>query len=137
MLIPRLLGTAIDEVLSSGVRSQLFVLALGVFAANGMRGAFAYWQQYLGESIGQRVAYDLRNEFYDHLQRMSFAFHDRQQTGNLMSKATTDMEGIRMFVQMGLIRAAFTILLFYRSRHRHGAAQLAAGPALSCSLPPL
>ena len=58
------------------------------------------------------MAYDLRNEFYDHLQRMSFAFHDRQQTGNLMSKATTDMEGIRMFVQMGLIRAAFTVLLF-------------------------
>ena len=112
MLIPRILGTAIDEVLSTGVRSELFLLALAVFVANGLRGAFAYWQQYLGESIGQRVAYDLRNEFYDHLQRMSFAFHDRQQTGNLMSKATTDMEGIRMFVQMGLIRAAFTVLLF-------------------------
>ena len=113
MFVPRFLGTAIDEVLSSGGgRRELLVLAISVLVANGMRGAFAYWQQYLGETIGQKVAYDLRNEFYNHLQRMSFGFHDKQQTGNLMSKATTDMEGIRMFVQMGLIRAAFTVLLF-------------------------
>ncbi|PZC50020.1 MAG: ATP-binding cassette, subfamily B [Chloroflexi bacterium] len=112
MLIPRFLGTTIDEVLSSGSQRELLMLGLAVLAANALRGAFAYWQQYLGETIGQKVAYDLRNEFYDHLQRMSFGFHDKQQTGNLMSKATTDMEGIRMFVQMGLIRAAFTVLLF-------------------------
>ena len=113
MFVPRFLGTAIDEVLSSGGgRRELIVLATSVLIANALRGAFAYWQQYLGETIGQKVAYDLRNEFYNHLQRMSFGFHDKQQTGNLMSKATTDMEGIRMFVQMGLIRAAFTALLF-------------------------
>ena len=118
MAIPRLLGTAIDEIfpkdgaVAPDASTQLLFLALGVLAANGLRGLFAYGQQYLGEALGQRVAYDLRNEFYDHLQRLSFAFHDKEQTGDLMSRATADVEGIRMYVQAGMIRAAYTIMLF-------------------------
>ncbi len=112
LLVPRLLGAAVDSVLLSGEKSQLLLLAVGILLASIARGVFAYGQQYLGESIGQWVAYDLRNEFYDHLQRMSFSFHDKEQTGNLMSKATADVEGIRMFIQQGLIRAVYMLLLF-------------------------
>ena len=112
LLVPRLMGQAIDTALISGERGQLLTLAAAVLLVSVARGVFAYGQQYLGESIGQRVAYDLRNEFYDHLQRMSFSFHDREQTGNLMSKATADVEGVRMFVQAGLIRAVYTVLIF-------------------------
>jgi ABC-type multidrug transport system fused ATPase/permease subunit len=118
MAIPLLLGTAIDEIFPRGgvvspdASSQLLLLALGVLVANGLRGLFAYGQQYLGEGLSQKVAYDLRNEFYDHLQRLSFAFHDKEQTGDLMSRATADVEGIRMYVQAGMIRAVYMILLF-------------------------
>ena len=51
------------------------------------------------------------NAFYDHLQRLSFAYHDGEQTGNLMSKATSDVEGIRRFVQAGMVRGAYMFLL--------------------------
>ncbi|MBI4198847.1 MAG: ABC transporter ATP-binding protein [Chloroflexi bacterium] len=112
LMVPRLLGNAVDTVLTSGQRGELLFLAMGIVALSVGRAIAAFGQQYLGESISQWVAYDLRNEFYDHLQRMSFAFHDREQTGNLMSKATADVEGIRMFIQQGLIRALYTILLF-------------------------
>lgn len=118
MFIPRLLGTAVGIILPEegpvpeDAARQLLLLAVAILAANGLRGIFAYGQQYLGESIAQRVAYDLRNEFYDHLQRMSFAFHDREQTGNLMSKATADVEGIRMFIQAGQIRSVYSLSLF-------------------------
>lgn len=115
MLIPRFMGNAVDTVLATdgaGDRSDLISIALVILALSAGRGIFAYGQQYFGEAIGQRVAYDLRNEFYDHLQRMSFGFHDREQTGNLMSKATADVEGIRLFVQAGLIRAAYMLGLF-------------------------
>lgn len=111
MMIPRILGTAIDTVLSSGDRLLLLYLALAILVVSLLRGICAFGQTYLGESIGQRVAYDLRNEFYDHLQRMSFAFHDKEQTGNLMSKATADVEGIRMFIQVGLIRSVYMLTL--------------------------
>ncbi|MDO8749707.1 MAG: ABC transporter ATP-binding protein [Dehalococcoidia bacterium] len=107
LVIPKLLGNAIDTVLSAGDQARLLYLAGAILVVSLLRGICAFGQQYLGESLGQRVAYDLRNEFYDHLQRMSFAFHDKEQTGNLMSKATADVDGARMFVQTGLIRSVY------------------------------
>ncbi|MEE8442111.1 MAG: ABC transporter ATP-binding protein, partial [Dehalococcoidia bacterium] len=117
IMIPRILGTTIDKILpEEGVippdaPRQLLLAALAILVVSILRGISAFGQTYLGESIGQRVAYDLRNEFYDHLQRMSFAFHDKEQTGNLMSKATADVEGIRMFIQTGLIRSVYMLTL--------------------------
>ncbi len=125
MVIPKLLGNAIDAVLSAGDQARLLYLAGAILIASLLRGICAFGQQYLGESLGQRVAYDLRNTFYDHLQRMSFAFHDKEQTGNLMSKATSDVDGARMFVQTGLIRSVYMaslvvgvgIMMFGLNRH--------------------
>ncbi len=85
-------------------------LALVAFAIG--RGIAQFGQQYLGESVGQSVAYDIRNQIYDNLQRLSYAYHDKAQTGQIMSRATQDVENIRMFVNMGALRLAFiTIML--------------------------
>jgi ATP-binding cassette subfamily B protein len=70
----------------------------------GARGFFTYWQHFLGEWLGQHVAFDLRNDIYDRLQRLSYAYHDKAQTGQLMSRATQDVEGTRQFIQMGALR---------------------------------
>ena len=104
MFIPFLLGNAIDQALASGLRSRLLLLAGGILLVSLLRGAFAYGQTYLAESVSQRAAYDLRDDFFRKLQSLSFGFHDRQQTGNLMSKATADVEAVRMFMSMGLVR---------------------------------
>ncbi|MDP6101783.1 MAG: ABC transporter ATP-binding protein [Dehalococcoidia bacterium] len=109
--IPRILGTAVDEVVGSGEFQQLLVLALAILVLSVMRGVAAYGQQYLGESLGQRVAYDLRTTYYEKLQRLSFAFHDNQRSGDLMSRATADVEGVRMFIQGGVIRGGYMVLL--------------------------
>lgn len=112
LAIPRILGGAIDIVLASdGDGSKLGLLSLAILTFSIFRGAGAFGQQYFGEAIAHRVAYDLRNAFYDHLQRLSFSYHDWQQTGNLMSKATSDVEAIRVFVQAGLIRSAYMLML--------------------------
>jgi ATP-binding cassette subfamily B protein len=111
LIIPKLIGTAIDAVIISGSSKGLWLLAGGIILANLFRGLMAYGQTFFGESLGQQVAYDLRNEFYTHLQTLNFDFHDKHQTGNLMSRATADIEGIRMFVQGGMIRSFFCISL--------------------------
>ena len=111
LTIPRILGSAVDTVVGSGEFRQLLVLALIIFVLSIFRGIAAYGQQYLGESLGQRVAYDIRNAYYERLQRLSFAFHDGQRSGDLMSRATADVEGIRMFIQGGAIRGGYMILL--------------------------
>lgn len=109
--IPRLTGQAIDLALNSGQPQKLVLLALGIAAAGILRSVFGYWQSFLSEFLSQKVAYDLRNQIYNRLQSLSYAFHDRSQTGQLMSRATSDVEGIHMFVGFALLRGAYFIIL--------------------------
>ncbi len=111
LVIPRFTGQAIDLALSSGRPHMLVLLALAIAGAGILRSILSYWQSYLSEYLSQRVAYDLRNRLYNHLQRLSYAFHDRSQTGQLMSRATADVEAVRMFVGFALIRGAYYIVL--------------------------
>ena len=104
MVVPRLLGDAIDTALASGLQSRLFILAAVIVLFSLLRGVFSYAQRYLSESLSQRSAYDLREDFFKKLQSMSFGFFDKEQTGNLMSKATQDVEAVRMFISMGMVR---------------------------------
>ena len=111
MAIPVLLGSAIDEAVSSGLRSQLLRLAGLILLVSLLRALLSYGQGYLAEAVSQKAAYDLRNDFFRKLQSLSFAFHDRQQTGDLMSRATADVEAVRWFMSMGLIRGVSVVLL--------------------------
>ncbi len=112
LVTPHVIGEAIDAVLQRGQLLYLVGAGAVIVVVSLVRGVFAYGQSYLGEALGQKVAYDLRNALYDHLQRLSFAYHDRQQTGQLMSRATADVEGVRWFIGMGLIRSASLVILF-------------------------
>jgi ATP-binding cassette subfamily B protein len=87
------------------------VAAAAIVGVAVLRGVFAFGQTYLGEWISQRVAYDIRNAIYDRLQRLSYAYHDQQQTGQLMSRATQDVEAVRWFVSMGLLRGSYVVIL--------------------------
>jgi ATP-binding cassette, subfamily B, bacterial len=111
LAIPRLTGQAIDLALSSDRISVLVLIALGLAGAGVLRSIFSYWLSYLSEYLSQKVAYDLRNQFYNRLQRLSYAFHDQSQTGQLMSRATMDIEAVRMFVGFALIRGIFYLVL--------------------------
>ena len=117
VLIPRYLGSAIDrivEMLDEGSYDQgVIVTVVGtVLGLMIIRGTLSYFQQYLGEALSQMVSYDLRNRLYDHVQHMSFGFHDRHHTGAIMSRAITDVENIRMFINMGLVRTPYFLALF-------------------------
>ena len=113
LAVPRLLGESVNSVLESGERDiqALWFLAFALLLAGAARGIFAFGQTYFAESTSQKVAYDIRNAFYDKLQHLSFAFHDKQNTGDLMSRATADVEGVRMFVNMGAVRFGFVVAM--------------------------
>jgi ABC-type multidrug transport system fused ATPase/permease subunit len=114
LLIPRLFGNSIDRLVDIQ-NGQVVILdvALSVLALMGgallgvslLRGFSDFARTYTTDSLSQMVAYDLRNLLYDKLQHLSFGFHDKEHTGNLMSKATSDIEGVRRFVNMGLVRS--------------------------------
>ena len=117
VLMPRFMGQAIDEIKemfetgSTGL-DAIFTIAAIILGLSVIRGVLSYFQTYLGEALSQMVSYDIRNSLYDHVQHMSFGFHDRYHTGALMSRAITDVENIRMFINMGLVRTPYFLLLF-------------------------
>jgi ATP-binding cassette subfamily B protein len=85
------------------------VLAIIVFSA--VRAVFAFSQQYSAERISQNVAFDLRNELFARIQRLSFSYLDRNQTGQLMVRATDDVEKVRLFIGQGLVIAVQSFVL--------------------------
>jgi len=82
-----------------------------VLASSVIRGLFAYGQSYVGEWLAQHVAFDIRNAIYDRLQRLSYAYHDKASIGQIMSRATADVEGVRFYVAMGVMRLAYIAML--------------------------
>ena len=128
LVIPYLIGFSIDKLVSfeggsmtaAGAldKSTLIVIALILLGISVFRGFFDFARTYLTDSLSQKVSYDFRNLMYDKLQHLSFAFHDKEHTGNLYSKATSDVEAIRRFVNMGMVRGievplrVFAIVIF-------------------------
>jgi len=84
-------------------------LAIIIFAA--LRGLFAFLQAYWSEKNSQAVAYDLRNDLYAKIQRLSFSYHDRNRTGQLMVRATDDVEKVRLFIGQGLVQLLGAVIL--------------------------
>jgi ABC-type multidrug transport system fused ATPase/permease subunit len=111
ILVPIMLGNGIDTVISVGQRSAIIIAAVVVVAASALRGFAGYGQRYFAEVVAQKATYNIRNALYQRLQRLSFAFHDRNQTGQLMSRATVDVEAIRMFFAMGLLGMAQVVFM--------------------------
>ena len=111
IVVPYLLGTAIDQTLESGLRSELLLLALAVIAISVLRALFSYGQNYLAEALSHIVATELRNDIFEKLQGLSFGFHDKQETGDLMSRATSDVEAVRWYVSMGLVRGLTVVVM--------------------------
>jgi ATP-binding cassette subfamily B multidrug efflux pump len=76
-----------------------------------LRGLFAFLQAYWAEKNSQSVAYDLRNDLYAKIQRLSFSYHDKNQTGQLMIRATDDVEKVRLFIGQGLLQLVGAVIL--------------------------
>lgn len=76
-----------------------------------VRGIAAFVQGYMAENTSQGIAYDFRNQLFSKIQQLSFSYHDRTQTGQLMIRATDDVEKVRLFIAQGLIATAQAFIL--------------------------
>jgi ABC-type multidrug transport system fused ATPase/permease subunit len=112
VLIPYLVGHTIDEIRSGS--ADLWLLAGAVTAAGVLRLAFSVSRRLVAGRVSLGVEYDLRNRMYEHLHSLELGFFDMQQTGQLMSRATVDLQSVRFFLGYGLIfilQSALTILI--------------------------
>jgi ABC-type multidrug transport system fused ATPase/permease subunit len=125
--IPYLSGRAVDALKSGAEHSHrhqlaarnhdrhtLLVLALVILAAVLVRWGFTYWRRMIAGRVSLGIEYDLREQLYGHLQRLELGFFDHQQTGQLMSRATVDLQAVRFFLGYGLVfilQSALTLVL--------------------------
>ncbi|MBV8940588.1 MAG: ABC transporter ATP-binding protein [Solirubrobacterales bacterium] len=112
VLIPLLTGKAIDSIRSHD-RDTLIVFVVAIVVAGLGRLVLSVFRRLVAGRVSLGVELDLRNGLYEHLQRLELSFFDRQQTGQLMSRATVDLQSVRFFLGYGLIfiaQSAMTIL---------------------------
>ena len=118
LLVPQYLGAAVDQAHSllgdaapEQARAALWSTAGLLLAASLARGLFTMLHNYQGEAVGQLIGYRLRMAYYDKLQQLSFAYHDRVHTGDLMTRGMLDVEGVRSFVNAGMVRVGLLVIL--------------------------
>lgn len=103
LFVPQIIKSAIDEGVASRNASVLFWAGGLILLIAVVRGIVSFGQRYYGEWLSHRVAYDLRNHFYTRVQNLPFAFHDQAKTGDLMSRATSDITETERFAGVGLM----------------------------------
>ena len=119
LAVPVLVQGMIDAVTKVGTTSNDRDLAeslilnaaalIVIFAA--LRGVFSFLQAFFSETTSQGLAFDLRNALFAKIQRLSFSYYDQNQTGQLMIRATDDVERLRGFIAQGLLMTAQSLLL--------------------------
>jgi ATP-binding cassette, subfamily B, multidrug efflux pump len=118
---PLLIGRAIDEGIGPRRLGVIFVVVGWLVGLALARALFTFLQGYLAERASQGVAYDLRDALFERIERLSFSYYDRVQTGQLVTRLTSDVEQIRTFAGSGVVQLAnafvmligTTVLLLY------------------------
>lgn len=94
-----------------GATQALLMAGLIIILFAIIRGISAYGQNFLSQALSENIAFDLRNDIYTKIQRLSFSYHDKNRTGQLMIRATDDVERLRGFIGMGLLMALQALIL--------------------------
>ena len=119
VMLPLLTGRAVQIIgtgphhqaaARAGARHELALLAGGIALLVLLRWGFMYWRRMVAGRLSLGVEYDLRKLLYGHLQQLELSFFDRQQTGQLMSRATVDLQAVRFFLGYGLVFILQSIL---------------------------
>jgi ATP-binding cassette subfamily B multidrug efflux pump len=103
LVLPRLTQYVIDRGIAQNDLLQVIRLMLAMIGLAVARAFFQFAQGALAARSAQGVAYDLRNELYGRIQSLSFSYHDRAQTGQLLTRATSDVDRVRMFIGNGAV----------------------------------
>ncbi|MCI4135585.1 ABC transporter ATP-binding protein/permease [Bacillus vallismortis] len=102
VVYPIILQITIDEIVLGKQYRLAAWVSLGFIAVMALKGTATFFHQYLGDMFGIKSVYRLRNGLYEKLQRLSFSYYDNAKTGDLMSRLTADVEGLRFFLSYGL-----------------------------------
>ena len=103
LLWPQFQRLIIDKALVQGRYDLLPIFSLGILGLFILRGLFTLMRGYFSQSLAQSAIYDIRSRVFDHIQRLSFSYHDTAETGQLISRTTADIDALTAFLGVGIL----------------------------------
>lgn len=115
LISPMILRSVMDDGISARAWAPILSGTLLLVGLAIVRGLFGFTQSYWSEKVSQSFAFDLRNNLFEKIQTLSFAYHDRTQAGQLMTRLTSDVEQVRSFVASALLQFISALMLLIGS----------------------
>lgn len=138
LAVPRLVQWVIDEGIVKDDRSAILTGALLIIGVVALQSGFTYVRSYLFQALAERVSTDVRHQLYGHLLTLPFQYFDVAQSGQLMSRATEDVNAVRRFLMFSLRMVIYSLtvlvvvsILLLREHLKLGLLSLAAMPVLA------
>jgi ATP-binding cassette, subfamily B, multidrug efflux pump len=111
VLVPPIVGKAIDDMRSVGVSlHKIGMLALVLLVVSAIKAIFQFLIRWILIGVSREIEFDLRNDLFLHLERLSHRFYQRTRTGDIMAKATNDLNAVRMLLGPGFMYTANTVV---------------------------
>ena len=108
---PLIVGNAVDELAKTATRAALVRYSLLLVGAAAMEGVFLFLQRWFIIADSRRIEYEMRNDFYAHLQSLPVRYYQEQRTGDLMSRATNDLSSVRMLIGPAVMHTASSMIV--------------------------
>src|SRR5579872_7244500 len=110
VLLPQIIRGAIDDLLSGVTRQKLFIYALLILAVAVSKSIFQFLTRWIVIGISREIEFDLRNDLFQHLETLSYSYYQRTRTGDVMARATNDLNAVRMLLGPAIMYSANTIV---------------------------
>jgi ATP-binding cassette subfamily B protein len=115
LAVPRISQLIIDRGIAAGDAPTIVRLSLAIVGLSLLGSVFSFLQGHLSAKVSQGVAYDMRNQLYEKIQGLSFSYHDRAQTGQLLTRVTSDVDMVQQFLGNALLQIAGALILLVGS----------------------
>src|SRR5271165_6201927 len=110
ILFPLVIRRAIDDLNQGVTRHKLFTYAALLLAVAGVKAIFQYLTRWILIGVSREIEFDLRNDLFAHLERLSYSFYQRTRTGDIMARMTNDLNAVRMLAGPGIMYTANTVV---------------------------
>src|ERR1051326_5603966 len=107
---PQIIGDAVDDMQRGITQRKILVYSLLLVAVAAAKGLFQFLTRWVVIGVSREIEYDLRNDLFAHLERLSYSFYQRTRTGDIMARATNDLNAVRMLLGPAIMYTANTIV---------------------------
>src|SRR6516162_2422306 len=110
VLFPQVIQRAVDDLNRGATRHKFLVYALMLLGVAGTKGIFQFLTRWLMIGVSREIEFDLRNDLFAHLETLPYSFYQRTRTGDIMARATNDLNAVRMLLGPAIMYTANTII---------------------------